>query len=201
MAGAAFTRMARAASSEYRRFRDQATGATVHQLTSHPSINHPAYFLTSSFTPDGKYVIFTSYRSGAPQLYELEFPDGPIRQLTKVEGLHPYSATISRDGSEIYFTRKGNLEALRRQDLSVRSLLRLDGAQFGECSLSHDGLWIVTAMKRGSQNGVALAGTEGQTGGVLCSFPRTIIHPQFHPTDSHWVEFSGDPAPRMHRVR
>jgi hypothetical protein len=80
-------------------------------------------------------------------------------------------------------------------------LLALEGAQFGECSLSHDGLWIVTAMKRGSQNGVALAGTGDKTGGVLCSFPRTIIHPQFHPADSQWVEFSGDPAPRMHRVR
>jgi hypothetical protein len=124
-----------------------------------------------------------------------------MRQLTKVEGLHPYSATISRDGSEIYFTRKGSVDALRRKDLSVRTLLALDGAQFGECSLSHDGMWIVTAMKRGSQNGVALAATAGKTGGVLCSFPRTIIHPQFHPTDSNWVEFSGDPAPRMHRVR
>ena len=201
MAAAPFSRISRASGSEYRRFRDPNTGATVHQLTSHPSINHPAYFLTSSFTPDGKYVIFTSYRSGAPQLYELEFPDGPIRQLTKVEGLHPFSATISRDGSEIYFTKKGNIEAVRRRDLSVRSLLALEGAQFGECSLSHDGLWIVTAMKRGSQNGVALAGTGDKTGGVLCSFPRTIIHPQFHPADSQWVEFSGDPAPRMHRVR
>jgi oligogalacturonide lyase len=201
LTAAPFRLIARASSSEYRRLKDDVTGATVHQLTSHPSINHPTYFLTSSFTPDRKYVIFTSYRSGAPQLYELEFPDGPMRQLTKVEGLHPYSATISRDGSEIYFTRKGSVDALRRKDLSVRTLLALEGAQFGECGLSHDGLWIVTAMKQGSQNGVALASTAGKKGGVLCSFPRTIIHPQFHPTDSNWVEFSGDPAPRMHRVR
>ena len=187
--------------TEYRRFRDELTRAVIHQLTSHPSINHPTYFLTSSFTPDGKHVIFTSYRSGSPQLYELEFPDGPIRKLTEGEGVHPYSATNSPDGTEVYFTRKGRVEAVRRKDLSLKTLFALEGAQFGECSLSADGLWIVTAMKQGSKNGVALASTEGRPGRALVYFPRTIIHPQFHPLDSNWIEFSGDPAPRMHRVR
>jgi len=187
--------------SEYRRFRDDATGALIHQLTSHPSINHPTYFLTSSFTPDGRHVIFTSYRSGSPQLYELEFPDGPMRRLTEGEGLHPYSAAISRDGSEIFFTRKGKVQAVRRKDLSLRTLFTIDGAQFGECCLSGDGLSIVTAMKQGSKNGIALADTEGKPGHVVLYFPRTIIHPQFHPLESNWIEFSGDPAPRMHRVQ
>jgi oligogalacturonide lyase len=191
----------RAASGEYRKLRDETTGATIHQLTSHPSINHPTYFLTSSFTPDGRHVVFTSYRSGAPQLWELEFPDGPLRQLTRDQPIHPYSATIAPDGAEIYFTRAGKVEALRRKDLTVRTLLALEGAQFGECSLSSDGLWIVTAMKQGTQNGVALASTAGRPGGVLVRFPRTVIHPQFHPVDPEWIEFSGDPAPRMHRVR
>lgn len=194
-------RRPRTSRSEYRRFHDETTGAVIHQLTSHPSINHPTYFLTSSFTPDGNHVIFTSYRSGAPQLYEVEFPDGPLRQLTELDGLHPYSAAISQDGSQIYFTRKGKIEALRRKDLSTRTLLAVEGAQFGECSLSHDGLWIVTALKQGTQNGIALASTVGKPGGVVLRFPRTIIHPQFHPSDANWIEFAGDPAPRMHRAR
>lgn len=188
-------------SSEYARLRDTVTDAVIHQLTSHPSINHPTYFLTSSFTPDGKFVVFTSYRSGSAQLYELEFPDGSIRELTSGEGLHSYSAAVSLDGTEIYFTRKGKVEAVRRRDLSLRTLLAIDGAQFGECSLSADGSWIVTAMKQGSRNGIALANTEGKAGRVLVYFPRPVIHPQFHPLDTNWIEFSGDPAPRMHRVR
>lgn len=198
---APFARLSFGRSSEYRRFKDEVTGAVIHQLTSHPSVNHPTYFLTSSFTPDGRHLIFTSYRSGSPQLYELEFPDGVVRRLTEGEGLHPYSATISPDGSEVYFTRKGKIEGVRRRDLSTRTLWALEGAQFGECSLSADGLWIVTAMKQGAKNGVALAGTQGAPGRVLVEFPRTVIHPQFHPLDSGWIEFSGDPAPRMHRVR
>ncbi len=194
-------RSVRAANSEYRRLRDEQTGAVIHQLTSHASINHPTYFLTSSFTPDGRHVVFTSYRSGAAHLYELEFPDGPIRQLTEGDAVHPYSATIAPDGAEVYFTRKGRVEALRRRDRSTRTFLALEDAQFGETALSHDGLWIVTALKQGTTNGVALASTTGKPGGILLRFPRTVIHPQFHPTDSSWVEFSGDPAPRMYRVR
>lgn len=200
-----------ATNPEYRRLRDDETGAVIHQLTSHPSINHPTYFLTSSFTPDGRHVILTSYRSGAPHLYELEFPDGPIRQLTDGDPVHPYSATISPDGAEVYFTRKGRIEAIGRKDRRTRTLLSLGGggapplttesAQFGETALSHDGRWIVTALKQGTTNGVALASTEGQSGGILTKFPRTVIHPQFHPFDSNWIEFSGDPAPRMYRVR
>ncbi len=190
-----------ATSAEYRRFRDPDTGAVIHQLTSHPSINHACYHLTSSFTPDSKFLVFTSYRSGAPQLYELEFPDGEPRQLTTLDGLHPFSATISGEGREIYFTRQGRIEALSRKDLKLRTLYRLEGAQFGECSLSHDGAWIVTALKYEGENGIALASTLGAPGGILLRFPRTIIHPQFHPTDAGWIEFAGDPAPRMHRVR
>lgn len=190
-----------ARSSEYRRFKDDVTGAVIHQVTSHPSINHPTYFLTSSFTPDGKHLIFTSYRSGSPQLYELEFPRGPMRRLTEGAGLHPYSATISRDGKEIYFTRQGKILAVRRANLALRTLLTIEGAQFGECSLSADGAWIVTAVKQGSKNGVAVVNTQGKTERSLIDFPRTVIHPQFHPLDSSWIEFSGDPAPRMHRVR
>ena len=40
--------------SEHTVFEYDQTGARIHQLTSHRSINHPAYFLTSSFTPDQK---------------------------------------------------------------------------------------------------------------------------------------------------
>jgi oligogalacturonide lyase len=187
--------------SEYRKFTDEQTGAVIHQLTQTECVSHPPYFLTSAFTPDSRFLIFTSYRTGSPQLYEVEFPDGPIRQLTDVHGLHPYSAVLSPDGNTIYFTRKGNIESLNRQDLSIRLLYHLEGVQFGECDVSQDGNWIVTALKLGQNNGVAIAATNGDGGKVIVDFPRTIIHPQFHPLDGEWIEFAADPAPRMFRVR
>ena len=36
---------------------------SVVQVTNHPSINHPSYFLQSSFLPENK-LFFTSYRTG-----------------------------------------------------------------------------------------------------------------------------------------
>ena len=53
--------------SEALSLRDEATGARIVQVTDHPSVNHNLYFLTSSFTPDLKAVVFTSYRSGEAQ--------------------------------------------------------------------------------------------------------------------------------------
>ena len=41
---------------------------------------------------------------------------------------------------------------------------------------------------------------DGTTSGVI-EFPRTVIHPQFNPANPEWIEFAGDPGPRMHRVR
>ena len=48
--------------------------------------------------------------------------------------------------------------------------------------------------------GLAVGKADG-TGWHVIPFPRTVIHPQFHPLDAEWLEFSGDPAPRMHRIR
>ena len=192
--------------SEYRHSTDQHTGTTIHQLTSAPCINHPPYFLSSALTPDERHLLFTSYRTGVPQLYEIALLDGPIRQLTAVSGLHPYSAVLTAAGGEVLYTRRdqeggGVIEALRRDDLTRRVVCRLPGAQFGECSVSADEEWVVTAMKRGERNGIAVAATSGSGDPVLVEFPRTVIHPQFHPLDSNWIELAADPAPRMYRVR
>ena len=194
--------------SEHGSGTDPATGTTIHQLTSAACINHAPFFLTSAFTPDERHVLFTSYRSGTPQLYEVELLDGPIRRLTDVEGLHPYSAVIAADGSEVLYTRSeggaepaGVIEAVSRRDLSRRVIHRLPGAQLAECSVSADGAWVVTAMKRHGRHGLLVAATSGETGRVALEFPRTVIHPQFHPVDADWIEFAGDPAPRMFRVR
>ncbi|MCC6391953.1 MAG: PD40 domain-containing protein, partial [Bryobacterales bacterium] len=62
-------------SSEHSVFVDKATHARVHQMTSQACINHATYFLQSSFTPDGRTLLFTSYRTGTAQLFEAGFPD------------------------------------------------------------------------------------------------------------------------------
>ena len=184
--------------SEHVLLRDDTTGTVVHQLTQHPSINHNLYFLNRSFTPDGKTVVFTSYRDGNPNLFELAFPDGPIHQLTEAPHLHAFSACLSRSGEEIFFTRGGSIWKLTRASLEETRLATFEGAQLGECNLSHNGDWIVTAIKQRGESGVAVANSDGGYQHVVLRWPRTIIHPQFHPLDDQLIEFASDPAPRMH---
>jgi hypothetical protein len=180
---------------------DRATGAVVHQMTTHPSINHATYFLQSSFTPDGEALIFISYRSGGAQLFEITpFPGGEIRQLTGGEPIHPFSPAIHAGGEIIFFVRGGGIWSVRRGTLEESRIVDFPGAQLGECSPGAGGEWLTAAVKRGSECGLAVGRADG-SGWRFIPFPRTVIHPQFHPLDPVWIEFAGDPAPRMHRVR
>ena len=185
---------------ELRVHTDRVTGARITQLTGHPSINHPTYFLQSSFTPDGSALIFTSYRTGSAQLFEVSLPDGGIRQLTAGPAIHPFSPAMHPSGGRIFFVRGGGVWEIDRTSLAERAIVEFPGAQLGECSPGAGGEWLTAAIKQGSACGIAIGKADGSRWRVE-PFPRTVIHPQFHPLDPEWIEFSGDPAPRMHRVR
>lgn len=186
--------------SESSSCRDAATGARVWQLTNQPAISHPSYFLQSSFLPGDEALFFTSYRTGSAQLFEAGFPDGPIRQLTDGPGIHPFSPAASPLSGEIFFVRGGDLWAIERDSLGERRVAGVEGGQLGEPSIGADGEWFVAAFKAGAQAGLLVGRTDG-SGAQPIPFPRTVIHPQFHPLEPEWIEFAADPAPRMFRVR
>jgi WD40 repeat protein len=185
--------------SEHSTFRDRATGALIHQITNRPSISHPTYFLQRSFTPDNRALIFTSYRDGSPQLYEAAFPEGPIRRLTEGDPIHPFSPAILPDG-RILFVRGGAIWTVDRATREQKRIVAFENAQLGECSFSPDGQWATAAIRQGSQAGIVVGRIDGRDWRLI-PFPRTVIHPQFHPLEPEWIEFAADPAPRMHRVR
>ncbi len=187
--------------SEHSTRRDASTGALVHQLTNHASISHATYFLQSSFTADGRSLIFVSYRSEGAQLFEIApFPGGEIRQLTGGPAIHPFSPAIHPSSESIFFVRGGSVWSIDRRTLEERLIIEFPGVQLGECSLGAGGEWIIAAFRRGAQSGIAAGRANGREWRKI-PFPRTVIHPQFHPFEPEWIEFSGDPAPRMHRVR
>ena len=187
--------------SEHCTRRDSATGVLIHQMTTAATINHATYFLQTSFTPGDESMIFISNRTGVAQLYDIApFPSGPIRQLTDGAAIHAFSPAIHPDGESIFFVRGGGLWELERASLAERLIIEFSGAQLGEPSLGDGGNWLVMAIQQGTTRGLAVGKADG-TGWHVIPFPRTVIHPQFHPLDAEWLEFSGDPAPRMHRIR
>jgi len=187
--------------SEAVRLRDERTGVAIWQMTAHPSIQHHLYFLTSSMTPDGKRLIFTSYRTGSPNFFAVGFPRGDIVQLTDGEGIHGFSGVLDPTGETLYFTRKGEVRSLDLVTLEERVLADYGEGQLGECDLNTDGSLLVTAMKRGGLSQIVVTKTDGSGGAVIAESPRTIIHPQFHPTDTTLIEYASDPAPRMWTIR
>ena len=189
-------------SSELREFQDDQTGAHIYQLTNDTSINHNLYFLTSSFTPDQAHLIFTSYRSGKPNFFKLEFPNGDIVQLTDADDIHGYSGVISKDGTELFYTQADAIKAIHLDSLEERVLAEFPGGSLGECSVSADERFIVTAMKRDDKSHITVTATDGSGGAVIYTSPnQTIIHPQFHPKYADLIAYSGDPAPRMWTIK
>jgi oligogalacturonide lyase len=174
----------------------------VRQVTNHPSINHAPYFLQSAFTAEGRHILFTSYRTGSPQLFLAPFPEdaseaGDAEQLTFGEPIHPYSAAMRNEC--IFFVRGGEIRRYRFDTRTEDLIAAFDG-QLGEVSPDRDGDWLVSAARMGGENGLVCGRSDG-TNWNFIPFGRTVIHPQFHPLEHGWIEFAGDPAPRMHRVR
>ncbi len=168
-------------------------------MTSHSAISHPTYFLQRSFTPGNRKLIFTSYRTGSAQIFEVDYPDGDIRQITAGDPIHPFSPAILPDG-RILFVRAGSLWWIDRATRREHRIVELESAQFGEPSFSPHGDWVTVAYKRGAESGLFTGRTDGTEWRTI-PFDRTVIHPQFHPLEPEWIEFAGDPAPRMFRVR
>lgn len=181
-------------------FRDAVSGIALHRYTSAAAISHPTYFLQSSFTPGNRQILFTSYRTGSAQLFAATLPEGEIQQLTEGHPVHPFSASIHPGGDTVFFVRGGEIWALSPRTLKEWKIFGLEGAQFGEASPDRQGEWLTCAVKHRGQNGVAVGRANGEDWRVI-PFPRTVIHPQFHPLDPEWLEFAADPAPRMFRVR
>ena len=189
-------------SSELQEFQDTQTGAHIYQLTNDTSINHNLYFLTSSFTPDQAHLIFTSYRSGKPNFFKMEFPKGDIVQLTDADDIHGYSGVISKDGTELFYTQADAIKAIHLDTFEERVLAEFPGGGLGECSVSADERFIVTAMKRDDKSHITVTATDGSGGEVIWTSPdQTIIHPQFHPKHPDLIAYSGDPAPRMWTIK
>ena len=184
--------------SELREFDDAQTGAHIYQLTNHASINHNLYFLTSSFTPDQGVLVWSSHRSGKPNFFKAVFPDGDIVQLTDADDVHGYSGVIAKDGTQLFYTQADEIKAIHLETLTERTLEKFPGGSLGECSVSADEKFIVTAMKRDGTSHITVTATDGSGGEVIYTSPtQTVIHPQFHPKHAELIAYSGDPAPRM----
>ena len=84
-----------------------STGAVPRRLTDHPGLDYDA-----AFSPDGRWVVFTSERRGNPDLYALELEGGGEPQLLIDSLAMEDQAAFAPDGRSIAFmsTASGNAD-------------------------------------------------------------------------------------------
>lgn len=189
------------AAGESIRLPDELHGRRAYQLTSGDAVNHHLYFLTSSLTRDERQFIFCSYRTGRPEYYAAGFPEGELRRLTEREGIAGFSGILGPDDEELIYTASGSIYAVDLETAAEREIASFPGASLGECSLSADGLWLVTALRDSTGPGLAVAALDGTSAEIVLRPGRTVIHPQFHPVDPQEILYAQDPAPRIWMVR
>jgi oligogalacturonide lyase len=124
---------------EWREYNDPLTGRRVRQLTDSPAEDYHFYFYNPSITPDGKYLIFFSERSGASNLFRLDLRSGLIVQLTDarparaeywpfteaVMGVGACLAALGNHSQEVFYFEGTDLFAVEIESLKRRQLLSL----------------------------------------------------------------------------
>jgi oligogalacturonide lyase len=124
---------------EWRDYPDPLTGRRVQQLTDSRAEDYHLYFYNPSITPDGKYLIFISERTGVSNLFRLDLHNGWIMQLTDakpvraeywpfteaVQGVGSCLPAIGNGGQEAFYFEGIDLFAVKIESLKCRQLLSL----------------------------------------------------------------------------
>ena len=181
-------------------------GATVRQITAHPSIHHHPFFFVDAWDDAMQHLVLISHRTGTPQVFIEPEPGGDLVQLTQEPALAEWSVIPSRDGRWIYFvsgqdgkrvsTRDGQVETLVHFESDEMREAGMVGAAMGTTALSQCGRWWAVPVKSGSASQFWLIDTERQTADIFLEAP-TIGHPQFCPDDNDLILYAGPMTDRV----
>lgn len=141
--------------SEWREFEDPETGRQVRQLTAGRHNNYPLYYFIPSITPDGRYLVFHSERTGWVQLFRLDLQTGEIVQLTDgrtldsgwaiwcqphLRGISNHLSALNGVRQEAYYFQDCQLRCVHLESLKDRLILEFpDRISVGQTGFSLDG--------------------------------------------------------------
>ena len=196
--------------SEAKTFQDARTGANFRQVTDHPSIHHHPFFFIPAYDDAMRWLIFISYRTGAPQIFAEECSTGSLIQLTERLDLSEWSVYPSHDGRAVFFTAGTSGWRLDLETLEERELVNFAATRRGEESpvgpvvgttgLSYDDRWW--AVRFSVDGGSTLAIINTETGAHETILRRDSVgHLQFCPDDSDLLFYAGPLTDRVWVVR
>jgi len=185
---------------EARWLRDEATGARIRQVTSHPSIHHHPFFFVPPWDRAMRRLVFVSHRTGRPQLFAEEAGSGRLVQLTDRDDLAEWSFFPAHGGAHVFFVAgtaawRLDLETLAEDRLADFGAVEMRergmvGAAMGTTALSGDDRWWAVPVKHGGVSRFHVLDTRAGTDAVILE-RDTIGHPQFHPDDANLLFYAG----------
>lgn len=185
---------------------DSWTGIRIRQITNHPSIHHHPFFLVPAYDDAMAHLVFTSERTGAPQIFVEDRNSGALVQLTDRPDLADFSIYPSHDGRYVYFTAgqggwRVNTTTFEEEQLIDfgKATLREKGmvaAAMGTTALSTcDRYWAVR-FGDGDAACIAVVDTVSGTWDVILR-RDSVAHMQFCPDDSKLVFYAGPLTDRV----
>jgi oligogalacturonide lyase len=112
--------------SEKRTLVDAKTGTTITALTSSSANDVKIYQTHPQWTSDGKWIVFSSDRSGISQACAVNEASGTIVQLTD-DPTPPGSLHLSRKRNLLFYFRGGSGKAAQLIQLDLNAVLRWKG--------------------------------------------------------------------------
>ena len=132
--------------------------------------------------PAGDELIFTSSRSGKPQLYRISVKGGKAKRLT-FEGQYNANAEVSPDGSQMAFIQgEGNQFKIAVMDLQSGFVQTLtDGPLDESPSFSPNGSMIIYAAEFKGKAVLAAVSTDGRFKQRLVLSEGDVREPEWGP--------------------
>ncbi len=179
--------------------RDTKTGREVWQMTAGDPKSVSCYQEVEAFTDDERYVVFSSDRTGAFQLYRADLDSGELAQLSDVDEFRSISFGMSRNGFEAIYTAGWRVYAVNVETGEDRVLLDVEGKIPSQPSgapvaLSGSGDRVVVAYSPEEGKAVLAIGMlESGDFDDVCTWDGRLSHAQICPGDEHLITF--DPGP------
>ena len=192
---------------EGRTFREEQTGASIRQVSDHPSIHHHPFYYVPAYDDEMRRLLFVSHRSGAAQIFAEERAERRLVQLTECEDLSEWSIHPSHDGRYVYYSTGSGLWRVECERQREEQLVAFaDVTDFGTAatassitSVSRDNRWWAVAVNAEGRRQLAVI----DTGSGKCEIivqkggEAGVGQPQFHPDDPALLRYAGSYRQRL----
>jgi len=134
------------------------------------------------YSPDGGFIVFTSDRSGSPQIYRVPVSGGNASRIT-FNGSYNISPALSPDAQElVYVTKRDGAFRIGLQNMATGAeQLLTNGPDDESPSFAPNGMQILYSSIQGGRSVLAVVSTDGRVHQTLSTLDGKVREPTWGP--------------------